>query len=74
MGAWLNANVPGVRVPQALLDEMESAGPEGEPAAGVAIAARIIREARKLCAGVHVMAIGWESRIPEILSASGVRG
>jgi 5,10-methylenetetrahydrofolate reductase len=74
MGAWLNANVPGVRVPQALLDEMESAGPEGEAAAGVAIAARIIREARKLCAGVHVMAIGWESRIPEILSASGVRG
>lgn len=74
MGAWLNANVPGVRVPQALLDEMESAGPEGEGAAGVAIAARIIREVRKLCAGVHVMAIGWESRIPEILRASGVRG
>ena len=73
MGAWLNANVPGVNVPQALLDEMESAGPDGEAAAGVAIAARIIREARKLCAGVHVMAIGWESRIPEILRASGVR-
>ncbi|MEP7247960.1 MAG: methylenetetrahydrofolate reductase [Gammaproteobacteria bacterium] len=73
MGAWLNGNVPGVTVPQALLDEMESAGPDGEAAAGVAIAARIIREARKLCAGVHVMAIGWESRIPEILRASGVR-
>lgn len=73
MGAWLNANVPGVRVPQALLDEMESAGPEGEAAAGVAIAARIIRDVRNMCAGVHVMAIGWENRIPEILAASGVR-
>ena len=74
MGAWLNANVPGVRVPQPILDEMERAGPEGEAAAGVDIAARIIRDVRNLCAGVHVMAIGWESRIPEILRASGVRG
>jgi methylenetetrahydrofolate reductase (NADH) len=73
MGAWLNANVPGIRVPQALLDEMERAGPEGEVAAGVEIAARIIREVRGLCAGVHIMAIGWERHIPAILRASGLR-
>jgi len=73
MGAWLNANVPGIRVPQALLDEMERAGPEGEVAAGVEIAARIIREVRGLCAGVHIMAIGWERHIPDILRSSGVR-
>ena len=73
MAAWLNANVPGVRVPPALIEEMERAGPEGEAAVGVDIAARVIREARTLCAGVHIMAIGWEHRIPEILSASGVR-
>lgn len=73
MGAWLNANVPGIRVPDALLAEMEAAGPEGEAAAGVAIAARIIREVRKLTGGgVHIMAIGWEARIPEILDASAV--
>jgi 5,10-methylenetetrahydrofolate reductase len=74
MAAWLNANVPGVRVPPALLEELERAGPEGEAAVGIDIAARVIREARTLCAGVHIMAIGWEHRIPEILSASGVRG
>ena len=53
--------MPGIRVPQALLDEMEAAGPDGEVAEGIEIAARIIREVRKLCAGVHIMAIGWES-------------
>jgi methylenetetrahydrofolate reductase (NADPH) len=74
MAAWLNANVPGVRVPAALIDELERAGPEGEATVGIDIAARVIRAARKLCAGVHIMAIGWEHRIPEILSASGVRG
>jgi methylenetetrahydrofolate reductase (NADPH) len=73
MAAWLNGNVPGIRVPQALIDEMESAGPEGEAARGIEIAARIIREIRKLCAGVHVMAIGWEAKIPEILTASGLK-
>ncbi|MEJ0039789.1 MAG: methylenetetrahydrofolate reductase [Gammaproteobacteria bacterium] len=73
MAAWLNGNVPGIRVPQPLIDEMEAAGPEGEAAKGVEIAARIIREIRKLCAGVHIMAIGWEAKIPEILQASGLR-
>jgi len=73
MAAWLNGNVPGIRVPQALIDKMEAAGPEGEAEKGVEIAARIIREVRKLCAGVHIMAIGWEAKIPEILQASGLR-
>jgi methylenetetrahydrofolate reductase (NADPH) len=74
MAAWLNGNVPGIRVPQALIDEMEAAGPEGEAAKGIEIAARIIREIRKLCAGVHIMAIGWEAKIPEILQESGLKG
>lgn len=73
MGAWLNAHVPGIHVPEELLDEMQRAGAEGEAAAGVEIAARIIRDARRLCAGIHLMAIGGESRIPDILRAGGVR-
>jgi methylenetetrahydrofolate reductase (NADPH) len=52
---------------------LESAGPDGEAAKGVEIAARIIRAVRPLCAGVHIMAIGWEAKIPEILAASGLR-
>jgi methylenetetrahydrofolate reductase (NADPH) len=74
MGAWLNANVPGIRVPDALLEEMHSvAGTDGEIARGIDIAARTIRDIEKLCAGVHVMGLGWEAHIPAILEASGVR-
>jgi methylenetetrahydrofolate reductase (NADPH) len=72
MGVWLNENVPGVRVPAPLLEEMERAGPDGEAAKGIEIAARTVRELRGLVKGVHVMAIGWEQRIPEILRAAGV--
>jgi len=74
MGAWLNANVPGIRVPDALLQEMHSvAGTDGEIARGIDIAARTIRDIEKLCAGVHVMGLGWEAHIPAILQAAGIR-
>jgi methylenetetrahydrofolate reductase (NADPH) len=75
MGAWLNGNVPGIRVPDPLLEEMQSvAGTDGEIARGVDIAARTIRDIQKLCAGVHVMALGWEAHIPAILASSGLKG
>jgi methylenetetrahydrofolate reductase (NADPH) len=70
MAGWLNTNLPGVRVPPAMVEALEQAGPDGEAAVGIDIAARIIREIRKVCAGVHIMALGWEDRIPQILSAS----
>lgn len=72
MGTWLNDNVPGIRVPAALLEEFAAAGPEAEAATGVEIAARTIRELRPICGGIHLMGIGWEHRIPEILRAAGV--
>ncbi len=72
MAGWLNANVPGIQVPPAILEEMASAGPDGEAARGIDIAARTIRQLRNVCNGVHIMAIGWEDRIPEILRAAGV--
>ena len=35
--------------------------------------ARIVRDVRPLCAGVHLMTLGWEEHIPRILRAGGVR-
>jgi 5,10-methylenetetrahydrofolate reductase len=75
MASWLNANVPGIRVPDPLLKEMQDASDAGSEAAkGMEIAQRVIRSLRPLCSGVHLMALGWESHIPEILRGSGVRG
>jgi len=69
MAAWLNASLPGVRVPDALLHEMQAvAGTDAEVGRGVEIAARTVREIRGLCSGVHVMPLGWEEHIPAILS------
>jgi len=62
MGAikYMNANVPGVFVPDELVKEMADA-PKGEALnTGIRIMARQIRMCmdEKLCDGVHIMAIG----------------
>ena len=72
MARNLNATLPGVFVPDHLVEELDSS--EDRSQTGVEIAARIIREIRHMCSGVHIMAIGWESKIPEILAAAGIGG
>jgi len=76
MAKYMNRNVPGIVVPQGLIDELYSAGKEREFEVGVAIAGRMIRTIweEKLADGVHIMAIGRESAIPSILKAAGVKG
>jgi methylenetetrahydrofolate reductase (NADPH) len=74
MAGWLNSNVPGIRVPDVLLQEMQAAAESGrEEAVGLEIACRLVRGLPKLCGGVHIMGLGWEDRIPQILRDSGLR-
>lgn len=73
MALWLNANVPGIRVPDALLKELATIDTVREVSAGIDIAARIMRSVKPLCDGVHVMAMGWEAHIPAMLRTSGLR-
>jgi methylenetetrahydrofolate reductase (NADH) len=74
MAAWLNESLPGIHVPAALRREMERAGdPQAQLECGIAIAARTVREASKLCSGVHLMALGAEAHIPAILERGGAR-
>ena len=39
---------------------------------GIEIAARIIRECKPYCQGVHIMALGWESKVPQLLELAGI--
>jgi methylenetetrahydrofolate reductase (NADPH) len=74
MARFMNANVPGIFVPPELIDELIGA-PKGKALdKGVEIAGRMIKQLReeKICQGVHVMAIGREQLVPEILAAAGM--
>lgn len=68
--AFINRYVPGVEIPQAIIDRLEQAA---DPLAeGIAIAAEQVQIAQQLCQGVHLMAVKREDLIPEILNQAGI--
>ena len=71
MAAYMNENVPGIDVPEALIRKLADASDRA--ATSSELSASIIEAIRPMCRGVHVMAIGWEDKVPGILEAAGVR-
>ena len=66
---YMTERIPGVVVPERLIDALERAS---DPAAtSVRIGGDVVREVAPMCRGVHIMAIGWERHIPDILEAAG---
>ncbi len=74
MANFLNKFVPGITVPQELIDELKEAGKEKALDAGMNICARQIKQLKdeKICDGVHIMAIGMEDKVPEIMERAGL--
>lgn len=68
MARFMNRNVAGIHVPDDLIEEMDQA--ENKLQKGIEIAARLIKEMKDMCQGVHIMAIGLESKVPAILDAA----
>jgi methylenetetrahydrofolate reductase (NADPH) len=74
MARFMNKNIAGVNVPQPLVDEMAQA-PKGRALSkGIEIAGRMIKKihTENICDGVHIMAIGKEELVPEIMAAAGL--
>jgi len=70
MARFMNKNVAGVFVPELLIKEMEET--KDKVKTSIEIASRLITGIKDLCQGVHIMAIGWEKRIPLILNEAGL--
>lgn len=70
MARFMNRNVAGVHVPDNLIEEMDRA--ENKRQKSIEIAARLIKDLKDICQGVHIMAIGWEKVVPAVLDAAGL--
>ena len=70
MARRMNASIPGVRVPDSVIEALDRAA--DAPSAAIELSGRIISELRPMCRGVHLIAVGWESRLPAILDAAGI--
>ena len=73
MAKFMNNNVAGVHVPQWMIDEL-AADKERAKAGitGVELAAKVIKECRPYCQGLHIMALGWEAKVPALLEMAGI--
>ncbi|MCS6812485.1 MAG: methylenetetrahydrofolate reductase [Cyanobacteria bacterium] len=67
---FINRAVPGVQIPDAIIDRLEKASDPLQE--GIAIAAEQVNLARQLCQGVHLMAVRREDLIPQILDLAGI--
>ena len=82
MARYMNENVPGIAVPDDMIQRLAAAAAEGKekgvkglPAkAGIEMAADLIRDikSRGICDGIHLMTIGAEKNIPTILEKAGI--
>ncbi len=82
MAKYMNENVPGIAVPQDMIDRLAAAAAEGKEKGvkglptqlGIEMAAEMIAkiESEHLCDGVHIMAIGAEKNVPKILDKAGL--
>src|SRR3989338_3849598 len=68
MAKYMNKNVAGVFVPDSLIKEMEET--KDKSAQSIEIAARLIKDLKPLCQGIHIMPIGWDRKVPLVLSAA----
>ena len=72
MAKFMNANVAGIHVPDSIIEELNAAGKEGRIQKSIEISARLVRQLKDLCDGVHIMALGWERHVPAVLEQAGV--
>jgi methylenetetrahydrofolate reductase (NADPH) len=74
MAKFMTANVPGIFVPQSMINELAAVPKEEMLNKGIEIAGRMIAALKKdsICDGVHIMAIGKEEVVPDILTAAGL--
>ncbi len=74
MANFMNKFVPGITVPQELIDELKEAGKEKALEAGIDIMARHIKQLKddNVCDGVHIMAIGAEDKVTAIMERAGL--
>jgi methylenetetrahydrofolate reductase (NADPH) len=68
MARFMNKNIPGVSVPSGVIEELEAS--KDGTRTGIEIAARFINDVRDYCDGVHIMAVGAEHLVPQILDAA----
>jgi 5,10-methylenetetrahydrofolate reductase len=71
MAKYMNRSVPGVQVPEPVIQQLTAAPKEDRKKVSAEIAGRLVREMRGMCQGAHLMTLGWDDIVPDIIAQSG---
>ena len=71
MADRFNKNIPGVSIPENVIKELSVTHDRKNKSSKIAI--NLINELKNKCQGVHLMALGWESLIPNILKTANIK-
>jgi len=72
MAKYMNENVAGVSVPERYIKMMAEAKKEERVKTSIRIAAELIKGMKDMCQGIHIMPLGWEKYVPDVLETSGL--
>jgi methylenetetrahydrofolate reductase (NADPH) len=75
MAKYMATKVSGVIIPDEILKRMDGVAKEKAAEEGLKICLETIHELRAIkgLSGIHIMAIEWEEKVPEIVKAAGLR-
>ncbi len=74
MARYMKSKVPGMDVPDDVIKRLQGVAKDKQAEEGIKIALEQIAELKEMkgVAGVHLMAIEWEHRVPEIAERAGM--
>jgi len=74
MARYMQKRVPGIDVPEEIVDRLKGVPKEKQPDEGINIAVEQIEELKEMegIRGFHIMAIEWEEKVPEIVERGGL--
>ena len=74
MARYMSTKVAGMDIPEEIVKRLSALPKEEQPQEGIKISVETIERVKEIkgVAGVHLMAIEWEEKVPEILNAAGI--
>ena len=72
MAKYMNNSVPGVVVPDAIIKRLAEAAKEDRQKVSIDICGELIRAMKGCCRGAHLMTLGWDHCVPQIIAAAGL--
>jgi len=73
MAKYMNRGVPGVQVPERIIQRMADAPKEDRKKVSAEIAGELVREMKPMCRGAHLMTLGWDDIVPDILEHADLK-